>query len=391
MKKVLTLKKILTFVLAVFMFVPALAFTGCIQQNLEDNTSVTKPKYLISVASASSVAGTVAGSGTFEEGTKITIRAIANSDYKFYRWGDGNTDNPRTVTVTSSKSYMAYFNFCGDCNISAKVVSIKQGVVTNSEVYGYVEGTGTHQASTTITLKAVPEEGCLFIKWKDGCFDAEREVDVKSDASYTAYFVKADAIYVHEKTGYYAAVSGECEVIVSNASATFKPLDIKNVEGWCRGTNDMIFYTRNYSISLYFADFTRDFYFTLMRTRIGCVGVLNPNSQTILNNKSGEGDWTYLSDLEKYVEEEGFTIIYLTDFKITEPSTITTTKTYDLYIYKLSASQYRYFAVYSVYQTSKGVCVDMKSRGYFYSTSLEYGPDYYRGEERLKMVLAGVS
>ncbi len=53
--------------------------------------------------------GTVAGSGVFKKGEQTTLKATANEGYKFTQWSDGNTDNPRTVTVTSDVTYTAEF------------------------------------------------------------------------------------------------------------------------------------------------------------------------------------------------------------------------------------------------------------------------------------------
>ena len=71
--------------------------------------STTKNKYTITVSANSSSYGTVSGGGTYEEGTQMTLTATANSGYRFVRWNDGNTDNPRVITVTQDESYTAYF------------------------------------------------------------------------------------------------------------------------------------------------------------------------------------------------------------------------------------------------------------------------------------------
>ena len=44
--------------------------------------------------------GVVAGSGRFPENTQVEISAIPISPYRFQQWNDGNTDNPRVVTVS---------------------------------------------------------------------------------------------------------------------------------------------------------------------------------------------------------------------------------------------------------------------------------------------------
>ncbi len=53
--------------------------------------------------------GTVEGGGEFKKGEQTTLKATANEGYKFTQWSDGNTDNPRTVTVTSDVTYTAEF------------------------------------------------------------------------------------------------------------------------------------------------------------------------------------------------------------------------------------------------------------------------------------------
>ena len=68
-----------------------------------------KYSYTITVSANSSSYGTVSGGGTYEEGTQVTLTATANSGYKFTEWNDGNTDNPRVITVTQDESYTAYF------------------------------------------------------------------------------------------------------------------------------------------------------------------------------------------------------------------------------------------------------------------------------------------
>lgn len=54
-------------------------------------------------------AGSVLGSGTYSYGETVTLTAIPNNGYQFDHWQDGNTDNPRTITVTSDATYIAYF------------------------------------------------------------------------------------------------------------------------------------------------------------------------------------------------------------------------------------------------------------------------------------------
>lgn len=53
--------------------------------------------------------GTVSGSGTYAGGTQVTLTATANNGYFFACWTDGDTLNPRTVTLQSNATYTACF------------------------------------------------------------------------------------------------------------------------------------------------------------------------------------------------------------------------------------------------------------------------------------------
>ena len=66
-------------------------------------------QYTITTNVSPTGAGTVTGGGTYPEGTSVTMTATANSGYAFSRWQDGNTNNPRTITVTQNATYTAIF------------------------------------------------------------------------------------------------------------------------------------------------------------------------------------------------------------------------------------------------------------------------------------------
>ncbi len=85
-------------------------------------------QYTLTVTSDNTTMGTVSGGGTYNEGDTVTLTATAKEGYRFVRWNDNNTDNPREVVVTSNATYTAYFeatqgiddvNLCG-VNIYSK-------------------------------------------------------------------------------------------------------------------------------------------------------------------------------------------------------------------------------------------------------------------------------
>ena len=53
--------------------------------------------------------GYVTGTGNYYEGEEVVLKATAKTGYYFTRWSDGNTDNPRTITVDGDKEYIAEF------------------------------------------------------------------------------------------------------------------------------------------------------------------------------------------------------------------------------------------------------------------------------------------
>ena len=65
--------------------------------------------YYIFAQSANPTRGTVSGSGYYNSGSTATLTATPNTGYHFTQWHDGNTQNPRTITVTDYTTYIAAF------------------------------------------------------------------------------------------------------------------------------------------------------------------------------------------------------------------------------------------------------------------------------------------
>lgn len=68
--------------------------------------TAAKRKYTIATSGSN---GSVTGGGTYQYGSSIILTANPNTGYKFTRWSDGNTSNPRTITVTGAATYTAIF------------------------------------------------------------------------------------------------------------------------------------------------------------------------------------------------------------------------------------------------------------------------------------------
>ena len=136
--------------------------------------------YTLTVVSDNNAMGTASGSGTYLENSAVTISATAATGHHFTQWNDGNTDNPRTVTVTGDITYTAYF--------AAESYSVT--VAPDDATHGSTtpNGTSTYTYGTTIDLTATAAEGYHFLRWNDGSTQATRTVTVTGSASYIASF-----------------------------------------------------------------------------------------------------------------------------------------------------------------------------------------------------------
>lgn len=109
-------------------------------------TGATGTTFTISVAVTPQGSGSVTGAGSYSSGATVELNAIANAGYKFEKWTDGVTDNPRTITVTQNMTYTAKFvedsstpSIVGDIVVDGKVNqqdlnALVQAYVSNTNV-----------------------------------------------------------------------------------------------------------------------------------------------------------------------------------------------------------------------------------------------------------------
>jgi hypothetical protein len=140
--------------------------------------------YHVTVSSANVNMGAVTGSGDYVANSTITIGAIANQDYRFMQWTDGNADNPRTITVTQDTSFTAVFAIAtqGSCHVS---------VAANNPSMGSVTGNGDYAINTAVTIAAIANSGYRFVQWSDGNNQNPRMITLTQDTVFTAIFATA--------------------------------------------------------------------------------------------------------------------------------------------------------------------------------------------------------
>ncbi len=138
--------------------------------------------------------GTIEGEKeqTIEHGSSTSsVTATANTGYKFVKWSDGKTDNPRTDA-----------NVIADISVTAEFAKITYKVVYNSDANGTIEGDEEQTieyGSSTSSVTAKAKDGYKFVKWSDGNTDNPRtDVNVMADITVTAEFAKEEEKKVEE-------------------------------------------------------------------------------------------------------------------------------------------------------------------------------------------------
>ena len=72
------------------------------------------PRYTLSVSTADPDLGVISGGGKYIAGDSTVISATAFPGFRFTGWNDGNTKNPRTVTIVSDTTFTASFANLGN-------------------------------------------------------------------------------------------------------------------------------------------------------------------------------------------------------------------------------------------------------------------------------------
>ena len=130
--------------------------------------------------------GSVEGGDYYDNGETATLTAIPNNGYRFVKWDDEVTDNPRTIVVTQDSTFTAIF----EANTFAITTSV------NDDAMGSVTEGGEYAYGTEITLTATANSGYRFTQWSDGNTDNPRTITVTENRTYTAEFeVEVFALY----------------------------------------------------------------------------------------------------------------------------------------------------------------------------------------------------
>ena len=115
------------------------------------------------------------------------ITATPNDGYEFTAWSDGNTENPRTVSLTSDTAFVAIFTEA----VSTPTIT----VTVNNEAMGSASYT---LDGNTAVLTATANEGYEFTGWNDGNTENPRTVTITSDTTFMAIFTASGSSSLQE-------------------------------------------------------------------------------------------------------------------------------------------------------------------------------------------------
>ena len=124
---------------------------------------VEDPAFQFEVASADETMGSVAvlTQPTCSAPTAV-FNAIPNSGYRFDHWSDGNTENPRSLIVTSDTNIAAYFAAATSDTV---YIYVHDTVYIHDTIYITSEGIGDVEA---ISAKIYQRDGQIVVEGANG-------------------------------------------------------------------------------------------------------------------------------------------------------------------------------------------------------------------------------
>ncbi len=157
--------------------------------SMDSNKSITvnfsKIKYTLSVSVNPSGSASISPkSGSYNQGTRVTLTAKPNPGWKFRHWSgtDDESVNPATVTMTGHKKITAFFAAKIKYTLSTSVNPPGSGNISPNS--------GSYDHGTIVTLSALPAPGGKFVRWSGTDNDSINPTTITMTSSKTiiAYF-----------------------------------------------------------------------------------------------------------------------------------------------------------------------------------------------------------
>ena len=121
----------------------------------------------------------------FAEGATINLIANPTEGYMFTQWSDGDTSNPRTITVTDNAEFHAEFESYASPAVEMKEIIIGTNDCDTVGVYRLPLG-----AELTLVAQLTDSVCSTFDKWENNTTSSVRTDTITGHATYTASFGK---------------------------------------------------------------------------------------------------------------------------------------------------------------------------------------------------------
>ena len=201
------------------------------------------------------------GDEAFKECSGLTSITIPNSvtsiGYRAFYRCDGLTSItiPNSVTSIGNEAFKncsgltsiivpcgKYGYFTGIFTEYTSIIHCASEVVTNvnNEKYGTVTGEGVYEYGTSITLTAMANEHCHFVKWNDGNTENPRTVQVTQDGTFTAIFaIDEHKVTLSKNISDAGIVTGDgVYEYGTSITLTATPNEGCSFKGWSDGVKD---------------------------------------------------------------------------------------------------------------------------------------------------------
>ena len=178
--------------------------------------------------------------GTYIYDSRVEVRATANPGVNFTQWSDGNSDNPRILTLTADVLDLA---------AQFDSVAYTLDTATNDNLMGHLvlsPAKPTYRYGETVTVSYVNRDANLyrFVGWENASADASRTLTVEGDLYIRAIFTEADKYTVSALSGNPAmgttlgsatsAANGSTHTLIARPAAHCHFL------GWSDGNTDTL-------------------------------------------------------------------------------------------------------------------------------------------------------
>ncbi len=122
-------------------------------------TFTTIPQVVLS--SLPVAGGTTTGTGTFAQGSAVTVTAIPSAGYGFTNWTENgvivSTNSSYELTMAGNKALVANFS-----------VQLTVALSSNPVAGGTTTGGGSFAPGSSVTVTAIPNIGYTFLNWTEG-------------------------------------------------------------------------------------------------------------------------------------------------------------------------------------------------------------------------------